>query len=202
VASSRDPVACETAVPPFIPWPPPRATSAAAFSDRLSKFRKVEEFDAALRSALATAGYRDISYFSAPSGFVLATPVEKIDESGHPFPDSTRWLLTQSAPPAGIYDFFHKVLTDEEGYFRLFVFVITRDSRQAAEPNATFKEAQRWAGTGCRSLPRTMLDMAITPDHIAYVLTYVFSARKGFEPKQSDAFVPAAEQLKHAGIVF
>jgi hypothetical protein len=166
----------------------------------VTRYNSIATFDAQLQTKLRAAGYDDFSYFSAPFGYALATRIERIDEGGYPLSGSLRWATElKPIPPQGFIDYVNKVLHDEEGYFRIFVFVITRDTSQPAETPALFIEAQRWATTGCKNLPQDMLAIKIAPDHIFYVLSYVFSARKGKEAKQMDAFAPASEQLKKVG---
>jgi hypothetical protein len=192
-------------VPQFMPWPPPRATSSYSFPNNfLRKFQTLGEFNDALQLTLNAAGYYGFSYFHTPGGYALATPIEKIDSNGYPANGGSRWKdPTSASMPTGFLDFLTKILYDQEGDFRVFVFIITNDTSQNSSQTATFEDARRWAEAGCRGLPTYVRDMKIDRNEIAYALTYVFSATKGKNPKQIDSFnATTAEQFARAGIKF
>jgi hypothetical protein len=189
----------------FLPWPPPRATSKYSFPQRaLSDFGTLGAFNDALQTRLRAAGFYDFSYFLAPGGFALATPIERIDSEGYPAADSSRWKGGNTpVGPTRFSDWVRKVLYDEEGYFRVFVFIVTTDSRKNADKSATFEEASNWAANGCRGLPAKMRTTKIGSDQMFYALAYVFSSSKGKSSEQLSNFgASISQQFANTGIKF
>jgi hypothetical protein len=188
-----------------LPWPPPRATSSYLFPQRtLSDFGTVGAFNDALQTKLRAAGFYDFSYFVAPGGFALATPIERIDEEGHPASGSSRWKGGNiPVGPTSFSDWVKKVLYDEEGYFRVLVFFVTTDSSQSADKGATFEEASNWAAHGCRGLPAKIRTTKISSDQVFYALAYVFSSSKGKSSEQLSSFgASVSQQFANTGIKF
>jgi hypothetical protein len=189
----------------FLPWPPPRATSSYSFPQRaLSDFGTLGRFNDALQTRLREAGFYDFSYFLVPGGFALATPIERIDPEGYPAAGSSRWKGGNTpVGPTSFSDWVRKVLYDEEGYFRVFVFIVTTDSSPNADKSATFEEARNWAADGCRGLPAKMLTTKISSDQIFYALAYVFSSSKGKSSEQLSNFgASISQQFANTGIKF
>jgi hypothetical protein len=189
----------------FLPWPPPRATSTYSFPQRsLSDFATLGAFNDSLQTKLRAAGFYDFSYFLAPGGFALATPIERIDAEGYPAAGSSRWKSGNTpVGPTSFSDWVKKVLYDEEGYFRVFVFIVTTDSSQSADKSATFEQASNWAANGCRGLPARMRTTKIGPDQMFYALSYVFSSSKGKNSEQLSNFgASISQQFANTGIKF
>jgi hypothetical protein len=195
--------ACANALPPFVPWPPPRPTDRHVFDGLAQQFTSVSEFDRFLRSKLKEAGYNNFSYFSAPDGFLLATRIEQLDENRAPLAENRRWISDTVAQPLAPKEYWLTLLRGRRGYYRVMVFVLTTDTTAPRPEGATSDDAKRWVNTGCTAIPRDVGRVPITSDHIFYVLTYEFSAEKGRNVEQlSVGLVPIADQLRLAGLKF
>jgi hypothetical protein len=189
----------------FLPWPPPRATASYSFPQRaLSDFGTLGAFNDALQAKLRGAGFYDFSYFLAPGGFALATPIERIDSEGYPAVGSSRWKRGNTpVGPTSFSDWVRKVIYDDEGYFRVFVFIVTTDSSQNSDKSATFEEASNWAANGCRGLPAKMRTIKIGSDQMFFALAYVFASSKGKSPEQLSNFgASISQQFANTGIRF
>jgi hypothetical protein len=73
--------------PPFAPWPLPRPSISYVYPDsHLKPFqnRSVWVLSDHIQTVVQAAGYPAGSVLSAPGGFVLALPFERIDDKGYP----------------------------------------------------------------------------------------------------------------------
>lgn len=191
---------CAEAGQPLVPWPPPKSKWSTSFGNNLfSKSRTLGDIDSTLRRILQDAGYSQLSYFSAPGGFYLATQVEKVDAFGAPERGPERFDVNTNASASSIRDYFNQLLYDRVGYYRLFLFsVVSRPQEKGSGP-ASFEDISRWGQTGCDALPASVLTMKIGGNYNYFVYSYVFEGKKGSNPSQVESsFPPIDAQLRQS----
>jgi hypothetical protein len=196
--------ACASALPPFVPWPPPRPTERYVFPAEVPhRFKTLAEFDSFLEAKLKNAGYDSFSYFSAPGGFSLATKVEQVNEEREPVAENRRWIIEAVNEPLSFKEYFLSLLRNKIGRYRVLVFVLTTDPRPPGPQNATPDEAIAWADHGCTSLSPAVGRIKITAEHVFYVLSYEFSASKDRHVEQVYSTpVKLIDQLKLSRLAF
>lgn len=162
---------------PAFPWPPPKPTSRAALPRNLLARDPATLGDVArhLQSSLASVGYGEWSYYSAPGGFALATRLEQISADGKPRPDPQRWSTALPTQPVfTLGDYLRALFTAPQGDYRVIVFVVTDQAFAASHNEASEAQAEDWLEGGIDRLPPALAARPFSADSVGSALVYQF----------------------------
>jgi hypothetical protein len=205
-AAAAAPEAAAEALPALLPWPPPEPSArmllpTASLADPAS----LGEADDRLRAALRLAGYDDLGYFAVPDGYAAVTRLERIEETGEPVTDASRWQMTVPAsdPSFSLFGYLKALLTAQTGHFRVIAFVVTPAPFTAVPADVDAANARRWAQTGHNALPAALRSQRFTDGHSVTALVYEFSKVRGERSVRFDlpGDLSATTHLKASGIL-
>jgi len=172
---------------PAFPWPPPPASATEVLPNSMfeqhTHLSTLGNLNDALIAGLQTTGYFEKSYYAVPRGFALATRLEQISDDGTPKPPPDRW--SAAAPHVesfSIKEYLHALLTDNPGYYRVVVFVVTDVPFSESGSQASMSEAQSWLTKGSNTLPASMASAPFGQNTVCTALIYEFSRSAGKEP--------------------
>ena len=145
-------------------------------------------------------GHSSFTYFSTPrrEGYAAITRLEQIDKAGHHLKGSARF--TKDAPESAnlIYLFVNELVSLPEGRFRLLVFFVSADpvATQYSTEKVTLKDADRWVGQGCASLPPQLAVLRLTDRHKVLLRIYEFVTKgSGSQLVSRAEAIPLAQHL-------
>ncbi len=145
--------------------------------ENLKGCTKVKDLDKVLVNTLQKLGYEQLSYYSAPNGFALLTPVEQIDRNAAPLTGKERWQDYPSVGSfSGIFDYLSSLVLPKKGYFRLFVFLVSDQNAQREKGKLAAEDARAWLQEGAFWLPDAIGEKPLTSDHRFSILIYEFEA--------------------------
>jgi hypothetical protein len=137
-----------------------------------------------LASALQTTGYFEKSYYAVPHGFALATQLEQISGDGSSKTPPDRW---SAGPPHlehfSISDYLRALFTQNPGYYRVVVFVVTDVPFAEKDTSVSLSEAQKWLTGGVNQLPPSLANFALAQDTLCTALIYEFTRSAGNPPE-------------------
>jgi hypothetical protein len=177
----------QDSIPPF-PWPPPppsalmvipRQALLQNMSGRAAHTpRQLKDADAALSKSLRDAGY-DISYFAVSQGFAMVARMERITETGAPYPDPKSRFDSRLKPldHFSMQGYLQALFTAPPGYFRLIVFIVSPQPFSATGKPVTQDEALDWLDQGVNMLPAAIGNLPYSDGHICTALIYEFEKR-------------------------
>jgi hypothetical protein len=161
------------------------------------------DVDRLLQRAMQELGYDRHGYFHVPNGFAILTPIEQIEANGSALEGQDRWEdYPVGTDYRGILDYLSSLLKPREGYFRLFVFVVSdRNVPRVAEKMESGK-AKVWLNSGGDRLPAQIGDQLVSPQHQASVFIYEFTATKAIKKieEQCDNLFTVADHLAKSGL--
>lgn len=188
---------------PAMPWPPPAASAEEVLPPAVFHCRRLNEGDQLLTEALRSNGYNERSYYAVPGGFALVTRLEQIDRDGRwkPLPD--RWL--QREVPLRVFSpraYLTRLLTANEGYFRVIVFAVTDQPFSQQVESADPDDVNAWLRSGLNVLPPTVGTKMCGTGTKATALIYEF-ATKSKSPAHSviPGYLDAQTHLTKSGIL-
>lgn len=202
---TTEPSSTPGSVLPGFPWPPPEpSTRAIVPFDQLNQFATFKDVDWIISTALTRSGYDEKSYFAVPYGFAIVTRLEQINIIGEP-DYSNRWASELS--PIQLYDFslsnyLEALFLAPQGYYRVFVFIITSDIIIQSGTPVSQSDVQGWITEGANKLPVWMETLRFTEDHDCTVYVYEFiQSGIGSEPYQNiPSFNSGQQHLEETGI--
>ncbi len=196
---------------PRFPWPPPQPSDRCLVPDSLVNPARDADFRDVIdrvKSAMATCGYAELTYYSAPGGCVLVTRVERINANGVPLAGDTRWrrdVGPLSLQEFDLREYFSRLLTAPVGYYRLIALVFTDQPIVSdLETILTEASADSLIARGALTLPETLLEEPYTGTHHCAALIYEFAWRDDREPPVSirrPGSLPAHDHLSRSGIL-
>ncbi len=197
-SSTSDQSSADSAVPPFLPWPPPRPSSsgnvtrlAGISADYIRRAHATNaDIDERLSTILAKSGYPYHLYFTIPGGFAVLTPREHIASDGATLPESSRWYLGKETAGWSLVDYISKLFAGPSGRYRMFLFLVTSKQIGPASFGATSDDADRWSVTGKYSLDDSIEERRLSPRTRIYLFVYEFAPDK----VRSDAFEQATNE--------
>ena len=193
------------ALSPLLPWPPPEPSARMVVPKMLlSNPATLGDVDDRLRAALRVAGYDDLGYFAVPNGFAAVTRLERIEPTGEPVADASRWQMTVPADPSfSLFDYLRALLTAQTGHFRVIAFVVTPTLFTGSPGEVDAVSARRWASTGRNALPPPMRSQVFTADYSVTALVYEFSKIRGERSVHYDlpGDLSATTHLEASGIL-
>lgn len=170
---------------PAFPWPPAKpsaliTTSLLPYYEDLAgpDYEPVLEWISSdMELALAQAGY-DYSFYTVPGGFAIVARLERIDAAGKPFAEPDRFIAPAEDKAKTFSDFVSGLFFAPDGYYRLFVFVISDTPFEPGQDKMTADEGTALLEKGSTRLSRSIEDRPMTDDHELTTLIYEFSNRK------------------------
>jgi hypothetical protein len=200
---------------PEFPMPPPQPYKRYdvtqdirdLFESRIpNRKHTLGHLNTALRRVLTDIGYdHDVKYYvpEARNGFVLVTRIERIDADGRPA-EQHRWVdnyRPQRFKEFSLGNYLEALFDKPEGYFRLFVFLVT-DDYVGSQGELTWGEAQDWQKEGADALPNEIALAALTNSCTVSALVYVFEVQgKSGTPKSITSEVTGKKHLTNTGFL-
>lgn len=177
-------------IPPF-PWPPPKASATEelprAMFEQRAPLNTLGNLNDVLAAALQTTGYFEKSYYAVPHGFALATRLEQISDDGSSKTPPDRW---SAGPPRlehfSISEYLRALFTQNPGYYRVVVFVVTDVPFAEKDTSVSLSEAQKWLTGGANQLPPSIANSAFTHNTLCTALIYEFTHSAGNPPELLD----------------
>ena len=125
--AAKGPTAAPSAPLPSFPWPPPKpSTTVQIPSDAFKSTRNFGQLTALLNKALLDSGYSEIRYWDVPGGIAEVMHLERTYPDGRPAIAAQRWVVNSSPlRPLSISDYVQALFSNDPGYYRVVVFVIT-----------------------------------------------------------------------------
>jgi hypothetical protein len=169
------------ALPQFSPWPPPQASGREVIAAELvtGKGKSVTWGAVADRvgSALGKAGYRDLSHYAVPNGFAITTRVERIEVSGEPAAEPSRWVITEEPLSMSTWTLegvLRRLAGAPLGHYRVIVFVFSPDAFEITGTPITQTQADEWRRGGLNRLPAALRSLTYGADFRCDALVYEF----------------------------
>jgi len=165
---------------PMFPWPPPQASAFAIIPSQFSR-KSINEgvtlydLERKIYHALDSSGYVEQSYYAVPGGFAIVTRLEQINPDGTPKEIPDRWA-TKVGPLRrfSLRAYLKALFTDNLGYYRVVVFIVTPHPFSQADKKVSDHEAAAWLRKGLVSLPREVSSRSFSDEYICTALIYEF----------------------------
>ena len=169
---------------PLFPWPPPKASASATIPNELlitkDQPANIGAIDDRLRVALYAAGYADISYYLIPSGFAMATRIERFEQEGRPNAGLERWEIeVKPLRTFSLFDYVRALFKARSGHFRVIVFAVTPVPFTKTDVTVSREEAMGWVYSGANRLPAAIRLAPYHPDTVCTALIYEFECVNG-----------------------
>jgi len=168
-------------------FPLPYPTPSGVYSldqDIFSQLHTLSEADNLFKSALNNCRYDERRYYYAPHGFALVTAMEQTSESGASLDPPARWSAVVAEEFNSPLDYLKALFTVPEGYFRVFVFLVTDVDPSASGRSIAEDEARKWLGLGYTKLPDELMNLPLTPSHSYNLLVYQYKKEPGTRGEQ------------------
>ncbi len=161
------------------------------------------DVDELLQVALQQLGYDRHGYFHVPNGFAILTPIEQINADGQALKGEDRWEdYPAGTDYQGILDYLSKLLRPREGYFRLFVFVVSDQNVPRESEKMDSGKAKDWLRSGGDRLPVQIGKDTVSSQHKASVFIYEFTASKAVQRirEYCENRLPVIDHLTKSGL--
>ena len=169
----------EMAAFPKFPWPPPAASASMKIPNSVltvaGRVNTLSDVSTHLEAAMQKAGYSEMSYFSVPGGYALASRIEQINNDGSPKDFSERWVL--KIKPSKIFslsDYIHALFSAQKGHFRVIVFIVSNKAFVQSKDTVTDKQAMAWVRSGSSAIPHVLGEIPYTDKYRCTALIYEF----------------------------
>lgn len=153
----------------------------------IANCNNLADVDLLLQAGLQELGYDRHGYFHVPNGFAILTPIEQILSNGKALEGKDRWKdYPAGTDYEGILDYLSSLLQPRQGYFRLFVFVVTNQNVPKEAKKMEPGNAKEWLSSGGDRLPPRIGSISLSPEHKASVFIYEFTATKAVKVIEED----------------
>lgn len=191
-------------IPAFTPWPPPKPSARLDLPREAVVSRpdakSLGDVGDVLRGALEDRGYYELSFYSVPDGFALATRLERIEDDGRPAPEPGRWSTSTAPVKFELADILKRLAGAPPGRFRVILFVVTTEAFTLDSRTVTSSEALGWVSGGANKLPKQYYRIPIADGTDCTALVYEFE-RLPVEPTGKQvARIGAREHLDRSGL--
>lgn len=155
--------------------------------------------DEKIRLVLDQRGYYNRSYFSVANGFAVVTQMEQYNRSDATIRnDRTRWLDYPVRDNfSGLFDYLTSVVLPSDGYFRLFVVVVTDDVIKSSGSPVSKEEAKSWCNQGGNRLPADIAKSPFSSGHTVSTLVYEFRVPESTHRANQVCPKPSGDALTH-----
>jgi hypothetical protein len=127
-----------------------------------------------LRHALNEQGYYELSFYSVPDGFALATRLERIEDDGRSARESGRWTTSTAPVKFELADILERLSGVPPGRFRVILFVVTSEAFTLDPRTVTSEEALAWVSAGANKLPKPYYGIPVSEGSDCTALIYEF----------------------------
>ena len=191
-------------IPAFTPWPPPKPSARLDLPPEAVVARpdvkSLGDVGDVLRRALKERGYYELSFYSVPEGFALATRLERIEDDGRPAPEPGRWTTGTTPVKFELADILKRLAGVPPGRFRVIVFVVTTEAFALDARTVTSEEALGWVSGGANKLPKPYYGIPVADDTDCTALVYEFE-RLPVEPSGKQVSrIGARQHLDRSGL--
>ncbi|MFN0036266.1 MAG: hypothetical protein ACKVUS_14475 [Saprospiraceae bacterium] len=198
---------------PQFPFPPPPSSSSSVLSSTLfSRCRTLDDVDDQLKTALNKSGYEERAYFDVPNGFAVATRLEQFQRDGSSMKGGARWSPNAAVKFDGVWDYLQKLITAEQGYFRVFVFIVTDQAFTSSGGSSTsgsgerfgdIKDASGWLSQALNRLPSSTGNRTFSKSYKVTVLVYEYTATASDKSvlQRLPGTLPSNTHLEKSGIM-
>ena len=162
---------------PRHPWPPEDPSSFATLSNFYNfGAGSVSQYDVAqaLAYALMQTGYSDVSYYSAPGGFVMITRIEGITAEGDILAGAKRYRPPSERQDFSLVEYIKSLFYAPKGHYRYITFVVSDQPYTTRDGAIDAGVAARRLRRGAVALPASYRDVPFTLLHRVDVLIYEF----------------------------
>lgn len=188
---------------PDFPWPPPPATRLvlprSAVVERPGVGSQADVADV-LVEALEQRGYLERGFFRVPSGFALATKLERIDEDGEPAPEASRWAQGNVPAEFSLSAILKRLAGVPPGRFRVLVFIVTPEPFGSSGRPVSGGIAEGWVTEGFNQLPREFRQVPVDADTACTVLVLEFERLPVDDEARQVKRLDARQHLQRAGL--
>lgn len=164
---------------------------------------QLKDVDNKITAALRALDYETHSYYYAPNGFALLTPIEQIRSDGTALEGVERWQdFPAGSDFEGILAYLASLVQPQHGYFRLFVFVVADRPIRNSGGDMGADEAKEWLKDGGGWLPPEIGNRLLTANHKISVYIYEFKAPESTKiiAEECDPFLTIREHLNRSGL--
>lgn len=141
------------------------------------KDRNLGHIDAHLKRILRLAGYSSFGYFEIPSGFILATPIEKIDDDGKPKSEG-RWVMMPDQNKSPWYKRLLEIIyLSPKGRYRVMMFVISEFPQKETLEVISAETAKSYTHIGSTGLSFEKSQTSLSDKYKGSVFIYEFLQR-------------------------
>lgn len=173
-------------LPPFFPWPPPRASAWDVVPNNLI-YRDLQHpltfavLAERMERALDVAGYNHRAYYHVPDGFAMVTQVEKIEDDASSSAEN-RWQRISDQKTFSLSHYIYNLVNSKPGKYRVLVFVVTDIPFSLNGDSIGPAVAQEWVFGGRVFLPRGMQSTVYDVRHRTTALIYEFARPPKIDP--------------------
>lgn len=195
---------------PQFPWPPPQSSTSTEINLVIKKevsegAPKLSDVDEKITAALLQSGYDERSYWEVPNGFVISTRLERIERNGTPDYDR-RWensLSPISFDNFSLSEYINALFGAPEGYYRVFVFIVTTDIIVPSGTPISQAEAETFGSNGASGLPTEIVSLPYTSNYncLVYVYEFVQSGIGQIPQQKLNSETTASEHLYRTGLL-
>jgi|GEM_PF-1165948 len=164
----------------IFPVPYPSPSGIYSLDKQLfSGFTSLENVNTILTRALDNCGYDERRYYYAAHGFALITEMEQTSEKGVSLSPPERWSARISQEVNDPLEYLKALFVVPQGYFRVFVFLVTDTDPSASGGGISEDDARKWLGLGYTSLPDEIKQIQLTSAHNFNLLIYQYKKEPG-----------------------
>jgi hypothetical protein len=193
--------------PSFPTSPPTPSARSEIDSKEFSSASQLKDVNSLLTKKLKNAGWGDKRYYKlmddnkkVVDGFALVCQPEQLSDNGQPLDGNSRWEIALNNWEGGdIWDYIKSLFVARTGYFKVTVFIISKDDITPKDEKIEIKKAKEWIRLGSTSLPAPIGNLPYTKDYSCKVLIYHF---KQVEQQSGliDSGFPTESYLKNSKI--
>jgi hypothetical protein len=146
---------------------------------------RLRDVSARLDRALHNAGFQETSWFAVPEGFALVSRFEQFrGNNASPVVGPARWAVTAKPPSEGPSDYTRALFTANPGFYRVFVFIVTKYAFNQSDQQITFKEGTDWLNRGADALPNDIgeIEFSVRDGYKCTALVYEYQKLAGSAP--------------------
>lgn len=161
---------------PSLQWPPPPPSAQLVISG--SAFTPTDgrlllgDVESGLTNALRQSDY-EYTYYRVPGGFAIVARLERILDDGTPI-ETRRFLPPEADEDFGILQYIEQLFFAPEGYYRLFIFVISDQPFVASGAKLLSTQTTPLLRSGANDLHVEIRQSEFTPSHSITALIYEF----------------------------
>jgi|GEM_PF-915180 len=192
---------------PSFPWPPPRSSASMIIPYELLKVKNrkatLGDIKQKIVNVFDSCGYSEISYYRVQEdGFSVVTRLEQINRDGTPKKSPNRWVKGRiPLLDFSLKSYLNALFNANIGYYRVIVFVFTKDPFSQSEQTVNREKAELWLSEGATKLESSLAGLEYTEEYTCTALIYEFEQPAGKKPSlRTPSDIVGKEHLEKAKI--